>query len=388
VPLPAASPAAAGGTIAPQAARYRQLYLFHGAPAGSGPTGILYLNGLLYGTTTGGGSKTLGTVFVRGLSGKVRTIHSFQGVKDGAQPDGALLELNGTFYGTTEYGGARGAGTVFAVTPNGKARVVYSFKGGSDGANPILAGLVALGGKLYGTTNAGGDTTCSYQYIVGCGIVFDLTTSGKERVLYRFDGKPDGACPSGSLIESGGVIYGTTNFGGAYNNGSVFRITTAGTKTTIYSFKGYPDGVTPFGGLTVLNGTFYGTTTLGGAFQGAGTVFALSPSGSERVLHSFRGSPDGALPYGGLTAVGNTLYGTTELGGSSGPACVGRGIIGCGTVFSVSTSGSLSVLYRLRGHQDGMGPLAGLVASQKGVLYGTTFAGGLKNNGTIFEVTP
>jgi uncharacterized repeat protein (TIGR03803 family) len=380
-------PAARNGTVdVPDAAGgYKQIFAFRGTPSGSGPTGMILVKGALYGTTTSGGARTLGTFFVRGSSGKVRILHSFQGGSDGAQPEGALVELNGVFYGTTEYGGSSGDGTVFAITPAGKEHVVYSFKGGSDGATPVLAGLAAVNGKLYGTTNAAGDTGCTHQSIVGCGTVFELTSSGQERVLYRFKGA-DGACPSGTLIASGGTLYGTTNFGGRYDLGSVFKITTAGKESAIYSFRGYPDGVAPYGGLTELNGTFYGTTTLGGAFQGSGTVFEISVSGNERILHSFRGTPDGALPYATLTVAGNALYGTTELGGSSSSACVGHGIVGCGTIFRTSTSGNLSLLYKFKGRKDGSWPLAGVISAPNSLLYGTTLGGGVNDNGTIFRL--
>jgi uncharacterized repeat protein (TIGR03803 family) len=381
------SPQTRDGDASSLAAKYKLLYTFPGHPSGSGPAGLTALHGPLYGTTTTGGAHTFGTVFVRGSSGKVHLLYSFQGGNDGAAPEGNLLDLNGTLYGTTEYGGADGDGTVFAATTAGKERVLYSFKGGTDGATPVLAGLLLLHGKLYGTTNAGGDASCHNQQIVGCGTIFEVGTSGTERVLYRFKGQPDGASPSGSLIDVSGVLYGTTNFGGTYGNGSVFSVTTAGVVKKLYSFKGYPDGATPFAGLTALNGNLYGTTTLGGAFDGSGTIFELSSSGSERVLHSFKGAPDGSLPYGGLIDVSGSLYGTTERGGSSEPACVGRGIVGCGTIFTITTSGKLNVLYRFKGHNDGANPLSSLVLVEN-VLYGTTFAGGTGNNGTIFEITP
>jgi uncharacterized repeat protein (TIGR03803 family) len=366
---------------------YALLYRFRGGAAGSEPTGLTLYQGALYGTTLAGGTKTFGTVFMRGAGGEVRTLYSFQGGSDGAQPEGALVALNGTFYGTTEYGGANSDGTVFAITPDGKERVVYAFKGGSDGANPVLAGLIVLGGSLYGTTNAGGDSRCHFQELVGCGVVFEVSTSGHESILHRFKGKPDGALPSGSLMVMNGRLYGTTNFGGKYDDGSVFAVTRAGKKSSVYDFKGYPDGVTPIAGLTALGETLYGTTALGGAFDGSGTVFELSKSGNERVLHSFKGVPDGALPYAALTAVGKSLYGTTEDGGSSRPPCVGHGIVGCGTVFRLDSPAALTVVYRFKGHADGASPWASLVYSG-GTLYGTTLLGGNGNNGTIFKITP
>jgi uncharacterized repeat protein (TIGR03803 family) len=383
--LPAVAPQTESA-VTPDAT-FKQLYRFKGAPSGSGPTGILADKGAIYGTTTGGGSKTLGTFFVRSASGAVKVLYSFRGGNDGSEPDGTLIALDGTFYGTTQYGGPSGDGTVFAVTPAGKEHVVYSFKGGTDGAEPLLAGLVAVNGSLYGTTNAGGEPSCKHGDIVGCGIVFELSKGGKERVLHRFKNKPDGACPSGSLLVVGTKIYGTTNFGGKYGNGSVFSVTTAGRERVFYSFGGYPDGSMPFAGLTEVNGSLYGTTTLGGAYEGAGTVFELTGSGTEHVLHSFHGTPDGALPYAALTADGGTLYGTTELGGNGQKSCVGRGLVGCGTVFSITTGGDYNVLYRFTGGSDGSDPLASLVSETNG-YYGTTLSGGTNNRGTIFEVMP
>lgn len=382
--LPPSLPATTKQDAPLPAAAYEQLYRFPGAPAGSQPTGLVDVRGRLYGTTMQGGSKTLGTVFVRGRSGKVRILHSFGRHSDGADPNGTLVELNGKLYGTTQYGGAYGDGAVFSIERSGIERVLYSFKGGGDGANPLLAGMVAIGGKLYGTTNVGGDMSCKHGPLVGCGTVFTVTTSGRESVLYQFTHKPDGANPSGPLTQFGSTIYGTTNFGGKSDDGSVFSITTSGTEKVLYSFKGDPDGTTPFGGVILSGGWLYGTTALGGAHQGAGTVFELSGAGTERVLHSFRGTPDGALPYGPLVAVGNRLLGLTEFGGRS---CVGGGIAGCGTVFSVTPSGKFRLLYRFKGQLDGAFPLGGLVVAKSGI-YGTTTSGGSNDNGTIFQEIP
>lgn len=378
------------GTAANAGARpdssYAVLYRFPGGAAGSEPTGLTVYQNALYGTTIAGGAKTFGTVFMRGVGGKVRVLYSFQGGSDGATPEGALVILNRTFYGTTEYGGTSGDGTVFAVTPAGKEQVVYRFKGGTDGANPILAGLIALNGKLYGTTNAGGDEHCRFHQVLGCGTVFEVSASGQERILHRFRDVPDGALPSGALTVLDGELYGTTNYGGRYGYGSVFSVTTAGKESTLYSFKGYPGGITPLAGLTVVNGSFYGTTALGGA-AGYGTVYAIGAGGSEASSYSFKGAPDGAVPYASLTALGTSLYGTTEVGGSSKPSCLGHGLVGCGTVFAFDSSGKLSVIYRFKGHSDGASPWASLVPIGSS-LYGTTLLGGNGNSGTIFKVTP
>lgn len=369
------------------ASSYQVLYSFAGKTGGGEPTGLLSYKGALYGTTIAGGPKRLGTVFVRDASGKVTLLYSFAGGSDGATPQGTLVPFGGKLYGTTEYGGSGGDGTVYSVSPSGNERVVYSFKGGSDGSTPIFGALLVYDGALYGLTNAGGNSKCVVNGVVGCGTVFKVTPSGNESVIYRFRGKPDGANPSGGLIDVDAMLYGTTNFGGAHDDGSVFSITPSGTEQTLYSFKGYPDGVEPYAGLTVLNGTLYGTTALGGAFDDSGTVFSLAPSGTESVLHSFKGYPDGAVPITALMVQNGTLFGTTQFGGSSDRACLGHGVIGCGVIFSIAPSGSERILYKFKGEPDGSTPWAALIQTG-GTFYGSTLSGGTSNAGSLFAIAP
>jgi uncharacterized repeat protein (TIGR03803 family) len=359
----------------------RVLYSFKGYPSGSGPTGLTAFQGALYGTAADGGTYTFGSVFVRNSTG-VRMLYNFKGGQDGAEPEGALVALNGTLYGTTGYGGASGDGTIFAIGTAGVERVIYSFKGGTDGATPILGTLLVDNGTLYGTTSAGGDSKCRIQGSVGCGVVFSVTTSGTENVLHRFTGKPEGASPVGPLIDVNGALYGTTTFGGAYNSGSVFKISSSSLQT-LYSFKGYPDGAVPYAGVIEHDGTIYGTTAFGGAYDDSGTVFSLGSSGTERVLHSFKGYPDGAVPYDRLTYAGGILYGTTQYGGDSGKKCTG-GILGCGIIFSITTSGDENVLYQFKGVPDGANPWSSLIR-EGAVLYGTTVSGGADRKGSIFS---
>ena len=359
----------------------RVLYSFQGYPSGSGPTGLTAFQGALYGTAAEGGTHTFGSVFVRNSSG-VQMLYNFEGGQDGAEPEGALVALNGELYGTTGYGGASGNGTVFAIDTAGVEQVIYSFKGGMDGATPVLGTLLVDNGTLYGTTSAGGDSKCHIQGSDGCGVVFSVTASGTETVLHRFLGKPQGAYPVGPLIDVNGGLYGTTAFGGAYNNGSVFEIT-SGSLKTLYSFKGYPDGAVPYAGVVEYDGTIYGTTAVGGAYDDSGTVFSLSSSGAERVLHSFKGYPDGAVPYDRLTYAGGVLYGTTQYGGDSGKRCSGA-ILGCGIIFSITTSGDEKVLYQFKGKPDGTNPWSSLIR-EGAVLYGTTVSGGANNKGSIFS---
>ncbi|HEX3368055.1 MAG TPA: choice-of-anchor tandem repeat GloVer-containing protein [Candidatus Cybelea sp.] len=361
---------------------YKVDYSFRGHPSGATPTGLTSFDGAQYGTTIAGGTHTFGGVFVRNATG-VKMLYSFQGGTDGASPTGALVAFGGKLYGTTEYGGAAGDGTVFSIDTQGNEHVVYAFKGGSDGAAPAMGALLGHNGALYGTASAGGEPSCRVGKGVGCGIIFSVTAAGSERVLHRFRGKPDGAAPMGSLIESGGKIYGTTEFGGLHDNGSIFAF--SGTSVhLLYSFKGYPDGANPYAGLVLSHGTFYGTTAFGGAFDYSGTVYSLS-RGVEHVLHSFRGTPDGAVPVGSLTLIDGTFYGTTEYGGSNERGCTGRGIGGCGIIFRITASGNQKTLHVFRGFPDGSNPWGSPIL-RGDRLYGTTTSGGRGGEGTIFSM--
>jgi uncharacterized repeat protein (TIGR03803 family) len=224
-------------------------------------------------------------------------------------------------------------------------------------------------GALYGTT---------FEGAAGYGTAFRLSKTGTETVLYTFTGGADGAYPSAGLVEdSAGNLYGMTREGGAAGAGAVFEINTAGTETVLYSFTGGSDGAKPFGGLIRDKfGNFYGTTQQGGT-SNLGTVFEVSPTGAETVLHSFAGGSDGSTPYTPLVAKGRNLYGTTYVGGTAND----------GTVFEISSKGIETVLHSFSG-SDGASPDAGLILDSSGDLYGTTFSGGTSGLGTVFELTP
>jgi uncharacterized repeat protein (TIGR03803 family) len=273
-----------------------------------------------------------------------------------------------------------GCGTVFALSPPaaGETRwtetVLHRFRGvrhGGDGAAPF-AGLIAdANGVLYGTTVAGGDTSCSLPGPApGCGTVFALSppaageTWWTERVLYSFrGGLRDGAFPEAGLIaDAKGVLYGTT-FQGGENTGF--------------------------------------SCVMGAGALGCGTVFALSPPAAgktlwtERVLYRFQaGDGDGNFPQAGLIAdAKGVLYGTTAGGGMmfcGDP----NDPVHCGTIFALSpptaaeTRWTETVLYRFDIDHGGPPGPSGLIADAKGVLYGTTGGGGYNDIGTVFALSP
>ncbi|HEY6326461.1 MAG TPA: choice-of-anchor tandem repeat GloVer-containing protein [Candidatus Cybelea sp.] len=306
-----------------------------GASDGAIPiAGLLVIAGALYGTTSGGGaaracSGGCGTVFTSSAQGKARILHRFRGGSDGAQPAAALISDNGVLYGTTTYGGSStpcpmGCGTVFSLSPSGaNEKVIYEFKGGADGAQPA-GRLIALGGDLYGTTQYGGRRTAFCA--TGCGTVFRLAPDGSaETVLYRFAYGPrnaDGAYPAAGLAAVAGVLYGTTASGGL-GSGTAFSLHPA-TKVerTLHVFDpSTNDGTHPDARLIDLGGALYGTTRDGGT-RAEGTIFQISKAGAERVLYSFTAKPDGAKPEAQLLSLAGTLYGTTSRGGATSGGAV------------------------------------------------------------------
>jgi uncharacterized repeat protein (TIGR03803 family) len=376
---------------------YKTLYSFNGTDGSAPFAGLIDVSGTFYGTTNGGGAHKWGTVFSITASGKERVLYSFAGSSDGEYPLAGLIDVSGTLYGTTHGGGKYAYGTVFSVTTKGKEKVLHSFGYGKDGTDPV-AGLIDVNGTLYGTTSS---------YGASLGTLFSITTKGKEKVLYSFPGGSDGEGPWASLLELDGTLYGTTLCGGKYggacssgtgSGGTVFSATTKGKEKVLHSFGQGSDGAGPRANLVAVNGTLYGTTYYGGKGScsgGCGTIFSVTTKGKEKVLYNFAGGSDGSNPAAGLFAVNGVLYGTTFNGGGTSCTSSSGSGKGCGTVFSVSTSGKERVIYRFKGKPDGQGPSAPLI-SENGLLYGTTVCGGKYGGvcngtaigGTVFSLSP
>jgi uncharacterized repeat protein (TIGR03803 family) len=299
-----------------------------------------------------------------------------------------LVDVGDKFYGTTRSSGANGsgAGIVFKMTPSGVETVLHTFGGSPDGAQPV-GGLIKVGKLFYGTTETGGTGTCNLDNWPGCGTVFSITAGGSLKVVHSFQNNGDGLGPTSSLINVNGTLYGTTGRGGAYGFGTVFSITPSGSEEIIYSFKGGSDGATPNAGLLYVDGAFYGTTAIGGAGAcqtGCGTAFSVTTTGAKSLLYAFKGGDDGAAPDAALIHVNGMFYGTTAAGGASST--------GTGTVFAISKKGSEAILHSFQGGSDGSEPLGALI-NVGGILYGTTFGGGSTNCGvggcgTVFAITP
>ena len=229
-------------------------------------------------------------------------------------------------------------------------------------------------GNAYGTTSYGGN----YNQ----GTVFELTSEGTEKVLYSFGSQPgDGDSPfAGLVFDKQGNLYGTTALGGTYGYGVVFELTSEGTEKVLYSFGSQPgDGHYPNAGLVLdKKGNLYGTTPYGGTF-GYGMVFELTSVGTKNLYSFGSQSGEGHYPNAGLVLDNNgNIYGTNTYGGANG----------FGAVFELTSGGVEKILYSFQGPPDGYYPTAGLVFDKSGNLYGTTELGGVFGDGTVFKLTP
>jgi len=350
------------------------LYSFGGGNDGANPNGLVQgADGQLYGTTQTGGTNSFGTVFRMTTGGVLTPVWSFNGVGDGANPRAALVRAGlGEFYGTTYGGGSNGLGTIFKTGTNGGLVSLVSFDLPGS-ALPYSELTQGTDGHYYGTTYGGGVT----QFF---GTVYRMTRNGMHGTisnLYSFSDGNDGGLPYAGLARGvDGSLYGTTYRGGATTNGTVFRITTNGVLGTVASFDGASSAF-PAAALALgSDGNFYGTTTGGGSY-GKGAVFRVAPDGNVlAALWSFSGGSDGASPMSGLLlASDGALYGTTAIGGD----------YGAGTVFGITTNGALLTLVQFDGY-NGANPQATLIQGPDGRLYGTTRDGGAKGKGVVFAI--
>jgi uncharacterized repeat protein (TIGR03803 family) len=311
-------------------------------------------NGNFYGTTETGGTKNKGTVFEITPAGKLTTLYSFcQVVKnhvctDGEVPEGVIQTSDGDLYGVTESGGqsahCSNCGTVFQLTTAGKLTTLHAFCSDvvnsycADGTNPTNSLVLGSNGMFYGVTATGG--------LNGGGDIFQIDTAGVLNRIYSFCEQascPDGDIPQAALIQTiNGELAGTTNRGGAYNQGTIFEVTNVGVLTTLYSFCpvmnsnfSCDDGESPTTGVVQqADGTFVGTSGQGGPYT-YGTVYQLTESGTFTVLYSFCANGtdcvDGEAPDGLLQATSGSFYGATARGGDGPSEC-------CGTLYTMLPS--------------------------------------------------
>jgi len=330
--------------------------------------------------------------------------------QDGADPfdEGMVQGYDGNYYGTTADGGSTGngsdiTGTAFRLAPDGTLTVLHSFCTDStdvddnyyclDGSFPYNSLVQGPDGTLYGETLEGGNPACAAVPWGGsCGTIFKIAPDGTFSTLHSFTGT-DGWLPIGGLVlGSDGNLYGTTGWGGStvvnsLGSGTFFKITPAGTLTTLHEFcTGRDDNGYCVGGgqpQTTLvqgsDGNFYGGAGGGDTTAGAGEIYSISPSGTFTLIYSFcpvSGCVDGAFPYAALVeGADGQYYGVTQSFGAYNYAG--------GTVFKVSTAGVLTTLHSFcqtlnsyNSCTDGGYPTAALTIGGDGNFYGTTAQGG------------
>lgn len=362
-----------------QAQTLQTLYAFPGGADGGTPWGppVLY-NGSIFGTTSsGGGSAQAGTVFeYLPYANTAFPYYTFAGQpRDGAYPmSGLASDGYGDFYGTTSQGGFNLGGTIYEIS-SGSEFVIYNFSE-ADGIDPESNLLMAPDGNFFGTTSKGGAN--------GCGTVFAFSAYGSFVPLYSFgNSKNDGIAPAGNLAILKGVLYGTTTEGGEYRWGTVFSVNvTTRAETVLYTFEGKKNGGGPVGGVVSDGqGNLYGTAAFGGSSKGDagnGVVFKLELKNNKyTVVHTFMGT-DGSDPTGPLITDGNgNFFGTTFAGGAKG----------YGTVFEFNSVGAFTTLYSFTDGTDGAYPYGGVTLDSSGNLYGTATRGGQSEWGTLFEIT-
>ena len=316
---------------------------------------------------------------------------------DGTTPAATLvLDGQGNLYGAAAGGNSNFyGGVVFAVNSGGVESLVYDFAAINQGVAPNGALARDASGNLYGTTAGGGNNGPKCKKFYGCGVLYKLT-GGVEQVLYTFLGESDGQEPNGGLIlDKSGNIYGMTYRGGGSGKGrpgTVFKVTPSGSETVLHRFgssKG--DGKLPTSGLLMdKKGNLYGTTSEGGARgfygsgykcqDGCGTVFEVTAAGVEKILYTFKGSAAGD----GAAPFASLIM--DQSGNFYGTTYAG-GAYGYGTIFKLTPSGQETVLYSFVGQPDAGNPVGRLLIDGQGNLYGTTSFGGTYGAGAVFELT-
>jgi uncharacterized repeat protein (TIGR03803 family) len=327
----------------------------------------------LYGITYQGGIYNNGTIFRISRTGTFKVIRNMKITTDGGYSRSSLVQgPDGYLYGMAYNGGTNAQGTIFKINPTDTTfSVIRNFNCGTDGCNPAGSLIVGSDGLLYGMASSSGAH--------GGGTIFKISTTGTTfTVLRSLTPITDGSSPNGSLIKgSDGNYYGFTNTSGPNLYGTIFKISGTGTFTLLTKLNGDAIGNNPNESLVQgKDYAYYGTANTGGIYD-YGAIFKLCGT-TYTVIHSFNVNVDGANPQGSLIqASDGNFYGTTTVGGPSG---------GFGTVFKITSTGTLTTLHKFTGNPDGATPKGSLIQGTDGYLYGMTSSGGINGQGVIFKI--
>ncbi|MFL5788511.1 MAG: choice-of-anchor tandem repeat GloVer-containing protein [Flavisolibacter sp.] len=342
---------------------------------GKNPEGNLIkgLDANYYGMTRLGGSFGAGTIFKMTPTGVMTIMHHFNYNTDGGNPYGSLtIGTDGNYYGLTSAGGTNTYGTIFKMTPTGVYTLLKYFTS-PDGTNPHGQMTVGLDSNFYGITNAGGAS--------GYGTIFKYTRTGVYTVLKSFVNLTDGGRPTGSLLRANdGNFYAGTTTGGNHNNGTLIKITPSGIFTVLRNMNFATDGYYIKSDLVQAPDHFLYGLTYGGGPSSNGTAFKINlDSTNFQVIHAFNNNAvEGSYPFGSLiVGTDGLLYGNTNIGGPNGT----------GTIFKMTTTGTLTVLHSYVQVTEGGNPSGSLLKGFDGNYYGLTIRGGVSLYGTAFKIS-
>jgi uncharacterized repeat protein (TIGR03803 family) len=332
-------------------------------------------------------------------------MHNFGIGLDGAVPQAGLTVFGNKLYGTTSEGAANNTGAIYSINPDGTGYTnFYTFNvvtpdpvnfgsTNRDGAYP-WAGVVVVGDTVYGTAESGGK--------FGAGTIFAVKTNGAGFTnLHSFASisksstNSEGASPYGTIVLSGGTLYGLAARGGSNDYGTIYSISTNGTGfTVLHQFGNAPaDGGLSYGGLLVADNVLYGACEYHGSF-GHGTVFRINTDGGGyTTMHEFSREFSSDI-YGDTNWDGGDSVATLMLShGTLVGATRDGGIYGNGTIFSVGTNGAnFAVVHHVTPYDmdaftnlEGVYPNSGVILSND-TLYGVAPYGGGNNRGTVFAL--
>jgi uncharacterized repeat protein (TIGR03803 family) len=359
------------------------------------------IDGDMWGTTEGGGANDMGAI-VRLTPPRgpfeiwhLTVVYSFC-ESCGKSPNSLIQGGDGYIYGTTRAGGSYGKGVIFRISLGGEYTILHNFgEIPDDGAQPTGQLAVGIDLRYYGTTKLGG------TYNRGTG--FRINSAGNYQKFYDFGEGNSGAAPGALVQGNSSWFYGTTSEGGTYGKGTVYL--TAGIpgpqyeNLTLYSFCSVggddcTDGAVPTSDALVqgADGSLYGTTTTGGANGTlySGTVYKISLTGTQTVLHSFGPLQAASVPGAGLLlATDGNFYGTTTT--------IRRAYDGAlredGSVFQITPGGGYTRLYSFPCNSAiipcpnwGYGAPSGLMQTSNGLLYGNLEHGGANYSGDLYDI--